>query len=98
MAMDQPPRRATTDDGTAPGYDAILSKFHNPFELLRDFEAAGYRDPRIHWYHFHPVPPMLEGRAGGDVREAAFALEHDPTDWRGYFLCSAGVIEATKPA
>ena len=94
LATDLPPVREKTEGG-APGYDKILSKFHNPFELLEVFEKLGYREARIHWYHYHPAPPMLETSLGGAFREAAFALEHD-SSWRGWFLASAGVIEAIK--
>jgi 2-polyprenyl-3-methyl-5-hydroxy-6-metoxy-1,4-benzoquinol methylase len=95
LQMDQPEVRAVAGDG-APGYDAILSKFHNPFELIDEFRRNGFVDARIHWYHYHPAPPMLEPILGEAFRRAAFALEHDASDWRGYFLCSAGVVEATK--
>jgi 2-polyprenyl-3-methyl-5-hydroxy-6-metoxy-1,4-benzoquinol methylase len=102
LAMDQPQARATVSDhdskDAAPGYDAILSKFHNPFELVDTFRRNGFVDAHIHWYHYHPAPPMLESTLGDAFRRAAFALEHDPSDWRGYFLCSAGVVEATNNA
>lgn len=94
LATDLPPVRETTEGG-APGYDQILCKFHNPFELLEAFEKLGYRDARIHWYHYHPAPPMLEAGLAGAFREAAFALEHE-SSWRGWFLASAGVVEAIK--
>lgn len=93
LATDLPPLRKQIEGSDAPGYDAILSKFHNPFELTALFEANGYTNVKIHWYHYHPAPPMLEGALGSDFRKAAMALEHENT-WRGYFLCSAGVIEA----
>lgn len=94
LAMDMPPVRATTEDGSV-GYDAILSKFHNPFELVELFQQHGYKEPRIHWYHYHPAPPMLEKAVGDVFRKEAMKLEHEGS-WRGYFLCSAGVIEAVK--
>jgi 2-polyprenyl-3-methyl-5-hydroxy-6-metoxy-1,4-benzoquinol methylase len=94
-AIDLPPHRNFSHDGKAPGYDAILSKFHNPFELTETIEDSGFKDARIHWYHYHPAPPMLESKIGLQFRKAAMALEHEGS-WRGYFLCSAGVIEATK--
>jgi SAM-dependent methyltransferase len=84
----------TSHDGSTPGFDKILAKLHNPFELTELVESCGYRDVRIHWYHYHPAPPMLEDKIVG-FREVAMALEHEGS-WRGYFLCSAGVIEATK--
>jgi 2-polyprenyl-3-methyl-5-hydroxy-6-metoxy-1,4-benzoquinol methylase len=95
VAVDLPKMRLVSDDGSTPGYDAILSKFHNPFELTELVERSGFKDVRIHWYHYHPAPPMLEGKIGTGFRKAAMALEHEGS-WRGYFLCSAGVIEAVK--
>jgi 2-polyprenyl-3-methyl-5-hydroxy-6-metoxy-1,4-benzoquinol methylase len=94
LAIDQPANRVASD-GEAPGYDAILSKFHNPFELVEEFQRNGFVDARIHWYHYHPAPPMLEPAVGEAFRRAASALEHESSGWRGYFLCSAGVVEAT---
>lgn len=95
LATDLPAVRQVAGDGKAPGYDAVLSKFHNPFELIELFQACGYINARIHWYHYHPAPPMLESVLGASYRDAAMALEHEGT-WRGYFLCSAGVIEADR--
>lgn len=95
LALDEPRTRATPGDG-APGYDSILSKFHNPFELIDEFRRHGFTDARIHWYHYHPAPPLLEPTLGRTFHQAARSLEHDRSDWRGYFLCSAGVIEARR--
>ena len=93
LAVDLPPVRRR-DDGY--GYDEVLSRFHNPFELADVVRAEGYTDVRFHWYNYHPTYPMLreqfEDRA---YREAQMALEQEGT-WRGMFLCSAGVIEATR--
>jgi hypothetical protein len=63
--------------------------------LIDLFKKHGYRNPEIHWYHYHPAPPMLENPLGAAFRQAAFELEHEGS-WRGWFLCSAGVIEAEK--
>lgn len=93
LAMDKPPKRTGTAD--KPGYDEILAKFHNPFELKELVEAEGFTDVRFTWYNFHPAPPMLGSALGMAFREAAVELEND-TSWRGMFLCSAGVLEATK--
>jgi 2-polyprenyl-3-methyl-5-hydroxy-6-metoxy-1,4-benzoquinol methylase len=94
LAVDLPPTRERLDSG-APAYDAILARFHNPFELLDTFGANGFRDCRIHWYHYHPAPPMLEDAIGPAFREQAIRMEHETSGWRGFFLCSAGVVEAT---
>lgn len=93
LAVDHPARRDRLEGGE-PGYDAILSRFHNPFELLDTFAANGFRDCRIHWYHYHPAPPMMESQIGSSFRDNALRLEHEASGWRGYFLCSAGVVEA----
>ena len=37
------PKDRDAADGV-PGYDAILSKFHNPFEVLEQFRAVGFED------------------------------------------------------
>lgn len=93
LAMDKPPKREWDVDG--PAYDEILAKFHNPFELADLVRDHGFRDIRFHWYNYHVTPPMLAGELGQTFRTAGIAME-DTDDWRGMFLCSAGVIEATK--
>jgi 2-polyprenyl-3-methyl-5-hydroxy-6-metoxy-1,4-benzoquinol methylase len=93
LAVDLPPKRTRP---TGDGYDEILSRFHNPFELADVVRAQGYRDVRFHWYNYHPAYPMLASRVDPlEYRRAQVALEHEGT-WRGMFLCSAGVIEAVK--
>jgi 2-polyprenyl-3-methyl-5-hydroxy-6-metoxy-1,4-benzoquinol methylase len=92
LALDLPPVRAEAP-GAAPGYDLIPARFHNPFTLLETFERAGFTRLRLHWYHYHPAPPMHERTLGSVYREAAMSLEHETSSWRGYFLCSAGVVE-----
>lgn len=93
LAMDKPPRKTGTKD--APAYDEILAKFHNPFELADLVRSKGFSGIRYHWYNYHVTPPMLAGSIGQEFREAGMALEGTDT-WRGMFMCSAGVIEATK--
>lgn len=93
LAVDMPPVRRR-DDGY--GYDEVLSRFHNPFELADVVRAEGYTDVRFHWYNYHPTYPMIRGQFEDRAyREAQMALEQEGT-WRGMFLCSAGVIEATR--
>ena len=93
LAVDKPPKRTRP---TGDGYDEILSKFHNPFELSEIVKSFGYKDLQFHWYNYHPAHPMLAGRIDPKVyRQAQMDLEGD-TSWRGMFLCSAGLIEAVK--
>ena len=96
LRVDVPPIRKKIANSSAPGYDAILSKFHNPFEIIEKFKKFGFRNINILWYHFHPAMPYLEKNIPEIFRKESINLEHDPTDWRGYFLCSAFVIEAIK--
>jgi 2-polyprenyl-3-methyl-5-hydroxy-6-metoxy-1,4-benzoquinol methylase len=95
-AIDKPAIR-TARPGAELGYDEILARFHNPFELQDVFRSNGFTDVQVHWYHYHPAPPMMEATIGPDFRRAAMRLEHEGS-WRGMFLCSAGVIEARLPA
>ncbi len=93
LAVDKPPKRTRP---TGDGYDEILSKFHNPFELLDIVKSFGYKDLQFHWYNYHPAYPMLAGSIDPKVyRQAQMDLEGD-TSWRGMFLCSAGLIQAVK--
>ena len=93
LAVDEPPVRRR-DDGL--GYDEILSRFHNPFELADVVRAQGFNDITFHWYNYHPTPPILAAQFNTlDYRKAQVALEAEGT-WRGMFLCSAGVIQARR--
>ncbi len=92
--MGLPPVRSGTQE--APGYDAVLSQFHNPFELDGLFGEAGLRIDRKHFYHFHGLPPMFEGAYPELFRTLSLEMERDPGDWRGHFMASAFVVEAVK--
>lgn len=96
LRMDVPPKRDKIQDSDAPGYDAILSKFHNPFEVLELFKKHDFEDVRLLWYHYHPAMPYLEEKMPESFRKEAIRLEHEPSNWRGFFLCSAFVVEAVK--
>ena len=100
LEMDKPTPRlkgssAGKEEGDFVGYDAILSKFHNPFEVEQMFKKLGYKEPKFLWYHYHPAMPFLSDKARDLYRNEALRLEHDTSGWRGFFLCSAFVIEAT---
>jgi len=97
LEMLQPPDRLQHfNNESAPGYDAILSKFHNPFEVKSMFEAEGFGEVNLLWYHYHPAPPYLESINSQLYRDESVKLEHESSGWKGLFLCSAFVIEATK--
>ena len=93
LAVDKPPIRRREDGH---GYDEILSKFNNPFELAEIVKSQGFTDLSYRWYNFHPTYPMIAGSIDPkEYRQAQIDLESD-TSWRGMFLCSAGMIIATK--
>ncbi len=94
LRMDMPLVRNQIEDSDAPGYDSILSKFHNPFEVVELFKKHGFTNVKLHWYHYHPSMPYLEENMPESFRKEAIKLEHEPSNWRGYFLCSAFVVEA----
>ena len=83
--------------GEVIGYDAILSKFHNPFEMLDLFDKIGFKESKLHWYHYHPAMPNLSNEDPHLFRDEALKLEHNNSSWKGMFLCSAFVIEAVNP-
>jgi hypothetical protein len=86
--MDLPPiRRGHADE---PGYDEVLSRTHNPFELRALFEAAGFASVQTLFYHYHALPPQLEPSVA-----ASLELE-DPFDWRGHFLASAFLVAGRR--
>lgn len=96
LRMDMPPVRTTLAGSGAPGNDAILRKFHNPFEVIELFKRHHFEGIKLLWYHYHPAMPYLEGSMPELFRRESIQLEHEPSNWRGYFLCSAFVVEAVK--
>jgi 2-polyprenyl-3-methyl-5-hydroxy-6-metoxy-1,4-benzoquinol methylase len=91
--MDLPPVRG--GKAGEPGYDEVLSRTHNPLTLKPQFEAAGFTDVRVLFYHFHALPPMLEKSAPAFFRRESVAMEQ-PEDWRGYFMASAFLLCGVK--
>ncbi len=92
--MDLPPTRKGYEN--EPGYDEVLSRTHNPFELRELAMQAGLREVEILFYHYHALPPMLERAAPAIFRRASLAME-DPRDWRGYFMASAFILVGYRP-
>jgi hypothetical protein len=91
--MDLPPvRKGKTGE---PGYDEIVSRTHNPFVVRAQFEAAGFDDVRLLFYHYHPLPPMLAGACQELFRRESVRMEN-PEDWRGYFMASAFLLVGSK--
>ena len=91
--MDLPPMRR--GKAGEPGYDEVVSRTHNPLTLRRKFEAAGFRDARVLFYHFHAVPPLLASVFPEFFLRESLTME-DPEDWRGYFMASAFLLIGRK--
>ena len=51
---------------------------------------------RLLFYHFHALPPMLEGANPQLFRQTSLAMEADPTDWRGHFMASAFILTGKR--
>lgn len=85
LRMDLPPSSV----GTA--------TYHNPLEVPAAFRAAGFTDIVIRPFHYHVAPPVLESSLGQAFRDGSLALENEPSGWRGLFLCSAFLVQATRP-
>ena len=87
-----PPRQGKAGE---PGYDEVLSRTHNPLVMRSQLEAAGFRDVRVLFYHYHALPPMLEAHAPEWFRRRSLELEN-PADWRGHFMASAFIATGRK--
>lgn len=87
--LDLPPER--TGAAGAPGYDEVLSRTHNPFELCAVARQAGLLDVEVSFYHYHCLPPMAEPAMPALYRELSLAMER-PDDWRGHFMASAFIV------
>lgn len=91
--LDLPPiRKGKTGE---PGYDEILSRTHNPFELTALATEAGFADVEVLFYHYHCLPPMVEPLLPELFRKQSIAIENT-RDWRGYFMASAFVLSCCK--
>jgi SAM-dependent methyltransferase len=91
--MDLPPiRRGKAGE---PGYDEVVSRTHNPLTVRHQFVAAGFRDVRVLFYHFHAAPPLLSAAFPELFLQESLAME-DPEDWRGHFMASAFLLVGRK--
>ncbi len=82
-------------DVTKPGQAS--SKFHNPFEVEKQFERLGFADVEILTFHYHAMLPSAESQSPEVFRRDSIALESDESGWKGLFLCSAYVVHAKTP-
>ena len=76
-------------------YDDILAKFRNPLTIEHDlFSKNGFVLENIHFYHYHALPPVFSEKFQDFFKEKSIQLEKS-NDWRGNFMASAFVAEAT---
>ena len=68
---------------------------HNPLTITSEMAKLGLRVEGIYFYHFHALPPVFENFDEKYFRKISWKIEN-PTDWRGYFLASAFVIDCKK--
>ena len=77
-------------------YDEILAKFRNPLTIEEDlFIPEKMKIDKIHFYHFHSMPPIFQKKYPKLFMNTSRKLEK-PNNWKGNFLCSAFVVEASK--
>ena len=77
LEMDKPTQRIVDDETGGAGFDGILSKFHNPFDVQTLFYENGFEDLNLLWYHYHPAPPYLEEKDKQLFREEAVKMEYE---------------------
>tara|TARA_B100000029_G_C17420751_1_gene904219 strand:- start:217 stop:1074 length:858 start_codon:yes stop_codon:yes gene_type:complete len=77
-------------------YDEILAKFRNPLTIEDElFMPEKMKVNNIHFYHFHSMPPIFQKKYPKLFINTSKKLEKADS-WKGYFLCSAFVVEASK--
>jgi len=74
----------------------IQATFRNPLTIEEElFKPNGFSISKIHFYHYHALPPIFENKYPDLFRELSLKLEN-PSDWKGYLMASAYVVEASK--
>jgi 2-polyprenyl-3-methyl-5-hydroxy-6-metoxy-1,4-benzoquinol methylase len=77
-------------------YTDIKADFNNPLTIENElFNPCGYVVDKLHFYHYHALPPIFEETHKDEFRKLSMKLEK-PNDWRGYLMASAFVVEAIK--
>jgi len=75
-------------------YDDILARFRNPLTIEKDlFLQNGLFIRKIHFYHYHSLPPIFAEKYPDFFKHKSMELEN-PDDWKGTFMASAFVVEA----
>ena len=67
--------------------------FHNPLTIDEDLASMALDVQELHFHHYHALPPEFENTFQDLMREQSLKLER-PTDWKGYFMASAFLVES----
>lgn len=74
----------------------ILSRFHNPLSIQKElFEPLGFEIVKIHFFHYHRLPPYFQLEDNKTYMKLGEALEKTQ-DWRGYFMASSFIVEGVR--
>ena len=73
----------------------VKSYVHNPLTIASEMLKLGLKCEGIYFYHFHAFPPIFEEIDPLYFRKISWKMEK-PTDWRGYLLASAFIIDCKK--
>lgn len=77
-------------------WDAKMqTRFYNPFTIHKLFEKSGFKIDKLHFAHYHSLPPIFEKKYPEFYKESSLKIEN-PDDWRGYFMASTFLVEAHK--
>ncbi len=80
-------------------YNTSYSRFNDLLNLTDLFGPAGLVVDKVHGYHFHAAPPMLESIDPEWFRKASLAMEYPAKGydrWPRLFQASAVIVEAVK--
>ena len=73
----------------------VNHKPHNPLTINNEMKKLGFIVENLYFYHFHPLPPLFENYDKIYYRKNSWKME-DPSDWRGYLIASAMVVDCKK--
>ncbi len=68
---------------------------HNPLTIRDLFKECGFIVKKLHFSHYHCLPPMFEKENPKLYRELSLKFE-SVDDWRGYFMASTFLVEAVR--
>lgn len=87
--------RLTGHNYSFPSTASFQTRFFNPLTIHELFEECGFTVVKLHFAHYHALPPMFIERFPEVFKERSLRLE-GTDDWRGYLLASTYLVEARK--